>query len=78
MDIALTGFGRSLRSLLQDGMRPHHAPVIACGSYFPGQKVITIRPNSDPAVTTAICKACDMNVLVENYSHMDSVPRKDS
>src|SRR5262249_23062456 len=31
-------------------------PLKACRSYFPGQKVIPTRPNSGPAVTTAICK----------------------
>ena len=45
-----------------------HPPVIACGSYFPGQKVIPIRPTSDPGVTTAICRGWDIDVLIEIYS----------
>jgi putative Mg2+ transporter-C (MgtC) family protein len=38
-------------------------PVAAFRSYFPGQKVIPTRPNSDPAPTTAICRGWLKDVL---------------
>jgi hypothetical protein len=45
-----------------------HAPVIPCGSYFPGQKVTPTRPCPDMPETAAICRGCDTDVLTISTS----------